>query len=155
MKSPQLSLLFILSLLTIGCGDGRPDRVPVSGQVLIDGKPLTCGGVTFIPDGHRASSGTIDANGHFTLSCYGENDGAVPGKHKIEVMASQMVKPTLMRWHAPKKYQDRTTSELSQEITGPTDNVVINLSWEGGKPFDETYYAPGADYKKLDSEASK
>jgi len=59
MNSPHLLLLFLLSLFAIGCSDGRPDRVPVSGQVLIDGKPLTCGGVTFIPDGHRASHGTI------------------------------------------------------------------------------------------------
>ena len=34
-----------------GCGDGRPTRVPVSGQVLIDGAPLTHGYVRFTPAG--------------------------------------------------------------------------------------------------------
>jgi hypothetical protein len=66
-----------------------------------------------------------------------------------------MVKPTLMRWEAPKKYQDQTTSELTEEITGPTDKVIIELKWDGGKPFDEVYYAPGADYKKLDADSKK
>jgi hypothetical protein len=144
------SFLAILILIAAGCGDNHPARVPVSGQVLIDGQPLTCGTVTFIPTGHRASQGAIDANGHFTLSCYAANDGAVLGKHKIEVAARKMVNPTLVRWEAPKKYQDQSTSGLTQEITGPTDDVVIKLTWDGGKPFDEVYYAPGADYKKLD-----
>jgi hypothetical protein len=133
-----------------GCSDGRPDRVPVSGQVLIDGKPLKCGTVRFIPTGHRASHGLIDANGRFTLSCFAESDGAVIGRHKVEVTGFEMVKPTLMRWQAPKKYQDQTTSGLTQEITGPTDSVVINLTWDGGQPFDEVYHAIEANFKKLD-----
>ena len=153
MKTPILLLTSFL-LFSSGCGDGRPSRVPVSGQVLIDGEPLKCGTITFIPAGHRASRGKLDHDGRFTLSCFGENDGAVLGKHKVEVTAFEKVKPTLMRWHAPKKYQDQATSGLSQEITGPTDNVVINLAWSGGKPFDEVYYSVEANYKTLD-EASK
>ena len=143
------SILAIPVLVATGCGDGRPSRVPVSGQVLIDGKPLKYGTIKFIPTGHRASQGKLDENGRFTLSCYGNNDGAVIGKHRVEVTSFEMVKPTLMRWQAPKKYQDQATSELTQEITGPTDSVVINLTWDGGKPFDEAYYTGGADYKKL------
>jgi hypothetical protein len=149
------SILAIPVLVATGCGDGRPSRVPVSGQVLIDGQPLKCGTVRFIPSGHRASQGEVDKSGRFTLSCYATNDGAVVGTHRVEVAAFKMVKPTLMHWEAPKKYQDQTTSGLTQEITGPTDNVVIKLTWNGGKPFDEVYYAAGADYKKLDAESSK
>jgi hypothetical protein len=145
-----LSLFFAVSLALTGCGDGHPARVPVSGRVLIDGQPLTSGTIRFIPTGHRASQGTIDSSGHFTLSCYSENDGAVLGKHNIEVGASERVKPTLIRWHAPKKYQDQATSGLSKEITGPTEDLTIELTWSGGKPFDEIFYSPDADYKKLD-----
>jgi hypothetical protein len=150
-----LLLAFSALIVCSGCGDGHPTRVPISGQILIDGKPLKCGTVRFIPTGHRASQGKLDENGRFTLSCYAENDGAVVGKHKIEVSGFEMVKPTLMRWQAPKKYQDQATSGLTQEITEPTDNVVINLTWDGGKPFDEVYYAPGADYKNLDADSKK
>jgi hypothetical protein len=145
---------FLVFLALVGCGDGRPARVPVSGQVLIDGQPLTFGTIRFIPAGHRASQGAIDSSGRFTLSCYSENDGAVPGKHRIEVTACERVKPTLLRWHAPKRYQDQATSGLSQEISGPTEDLTIELTWSGGKPFDETFYTPDADYKKLD-EADK
>ena len=144
------ALFFSCLIAAAGCGDGHPARVPVSGQVLIDGKPLKHGTIKFIPTGHRASQGKLDENGRFTLSCYGNNDGAVIGKHRVEVASFEMVKPTLMRWQAPKKYQDQATSELTQEITGPTDSVVINLTWDGGKPFDETYFTGEADYKKLE-----
>lgn len=150
----SLLLLPMLAIAT-GCGDGHPVRVPVSGQVLIDGQPLAFGTIRFIPSGHRSSQGTLDATGHFTLSCYGQNDGAVIGKHGVEITACERVKPTLLRWHAPKKYQSQSTSNLSEEITGPIDDLTINLTWSGGEPFDEAFFAPDSDYKKLDVEAQK
>ena len=135
-----MSAITIAALM--GCDDGKPKRVPVSGQVLIDGKPLTHGSIRFIPTGHRASFGKIDEQGHFSLSCFGQNDGAVTGEHKVEVTAMEKVSPTLIRWHAPKKYQDQATSNLTERIEGPVDNLEIKLSWDGGKPFDEAFVAP-------------
>jgi hypothetical protein len=125
-------------LLCVGCGDDRPRRVPVSGKVLIDGKPLTHGFVRFIPSGARPSGGKLDARGCFTLSCFDGDDGAVPGRHRVEIAANETLSSTKVRWHAPKKYNDLGTSGITQEIDGPTDSVVINLSWQGGAPFVET-----------------
>jgi hypothetical protein len=125
-------------MLLVGCGDDRPLRVPVSGKVLIDGKPLTHGFVRFIPSGARPSGGKLDEQGHFKLSCFEGEDGAVPGKHRVEIAANEALSSTKVRWHAPKKYNDLGTSGITQEISGPTDSVVINLSWHGGAPFVET-----------------
>jgi hypothetical protein len=47
------------------------------------------------------------------------------------------------RWHAPKKYIDHATSGLTVEISEPTDSLVINLSWDGGKPFVERFQDEG------------
>jgi hypothetical protein len=143
MKRKQFVLGSILASLAVstcftGCGDGLPRRVPVSGKVLIDGQPLKCGFVRFIPTGARPSGGKLDAEGRFTLACFEGDDGAVPGKHRIEVAANETLSATKVRWHAPKKYNDFATSGLEQDITEPTDSVVINLSWQGGKPFVET-----------------
>jgi hypothetical protein len=131
----SISLLFCLWLL--GCGDGRPTRVPVSGQVLIDGKPLTKGSIRFLSQHSRASGGVLDKDGRFVLSCYENGDGAVLGTHQVEVVANERVDATRMRWYAPKKYVDSNLSGLQQAITGPTDSLVINLTWSGGKPFIE------------------
>jgi len=110
--------------------------------VLIDGKPLTFGTVVFVPEGGRQSTGSLDANGHFQLSCFDPNDGALPGKHKIQVLSSEFINNTSNKWHAPKKYADRRTSGLTETITGPTDALVINLTWKGSppeKPFIERF----------------
>ena len=130
-------LLAYLVASVSGCSDGRPPRVTVSGQVLIDGEPLTIGSVRFIPSGARPAGGNLDENGRFTLSCYGDEDGVVLGTHKVSVNSAEYLTSTTKKWHAPKKYANFRTTPLEEEITGSTDSLVINLSWDGGKPFVE------------------
>lgn len=122
---------------TIGCSDGRPQRVPVAGQVLIDGEPVRYGFVQFFNDNNRAAIGKLDETGHFRLSCFTEFDGAVLGEHQVAIIASEQLNDTQKRWFAPKKYSDPAQSGLIQEITGPTDSLTIELTWSGGKPFVE------------------
>lgn len=141
-RRPVAMLLGLLALLPlagalVGCSDGRPERLEVSGQVLIDGEPLTYGTIRFVPKGARPSNGKLDANGRFTLTCYGDADGVVPGTHQVQVNAAESISGTKNFWHAPKKYARYRTSPLTQEITESTDSLVIELTWDGGKPFME------------------
>ena len=71
------------------------------------------------------------------LSCYGSEDGVVPGIHQVEVNAGEYLSSTKKYWHAPKKYARYSSSPLKQEISETTDSLVINLTWDGGKPFTE------------------
>lgn len=133
-------LLALAALLSVcgGCGDGRPDRVPVSGQVLIDGQPLSHGSVRFVPEGGRASTGTLDSQGRFTMTCFDGADGVIPGKHRVAVTGNKVLSETKIQWFAPQKYADFRTSGLEYTITEPTDDLKIELTWEGsppGKPF--------------------
>ncbi len=121
----------------VGCSQG-PERFPVSGQVLIDGKPLTTGEITVAPLGKRAAFSTIDSNGQFQLSTYEPGDGTSAGTHPVSVHSGEYLDPTHKRWNVPKKYANLTTSGLSVTIDGPTDALVVNLSWDGGKPFVDT-----------------
>jgi len=144
MQRNSLRLVFLLLAIGLaGCGDGRPERVPVAGQVLIDGKPLTLGYIRFVPADARPSGGQIGADGRFTLTCYDGQDGAVLGPHRIEVAAGEDLSQNAKRWHAPKKYADATTSGLGQEVTGPTDSLVINLTWDGKAPYVERVESEG------------
>jgi hypothetical protein len=128
-----------------GCGDGRPRRVPVSGQVLIDGKPLRCGYVRVLPEKSRAATGTIDKQGRFQLTTFDPGDGCVPGTHPVEVFAAEKAGPSAVRWLIPKDYQDEATSGLTVTIKEPTDSLVIKLSWKGGQPFVEQLDTRGDD----------
>jgi hypothetical protein len=113
----------------LGCSDGRPPIVPVSGQVFIDGKPLTYGSVRFSPGDGRVSLGRIDENGRFQLTCYEPGDGAIIGTHRVAVLTHEIIGRAKIKWHAPQKYANYATSGLTQEISQPTDSIVINLTW--------------------------
>ena len=122
-------------------------RVPVSGKVLIDGQPLKFGAVMFVPAKGRGSSGVLDENGHFVLSCYDQNDGALVGTHHVRIIGGKQINDLTTQWFAPKKYSETKTSGLTQDISGPTDSIVFNLTWKGdehGKPYIEKLDGGGA-----------
>jgi hypothetical protein len=124
----------ILALMMAGCGDGLPKRVPVSGKVTIDGKPVTTGSVRFAPaEGGRLATGSINPDGTFALTTYTRGDGCVVGAHTVTIHACEDVSETARRWHVPKKYGSEGTSGLSYTIDGPTDSLQIELTWGGVK----------------------
>ena len=141
--SPRTKPLVLFCLVSamlwscLGCSDGRPDRVTVSGQVLIDGAPLSQGNIKFVPEGARPSAGTIEEDGRFTLTCYDGNDGVIPGRHRVQISANEILDESKVKWWAPKKYCDFRKSGLTFTITEPTDDLKIELTWDGGKPFIE------------------
>lgn len=117
--------------LSIGCSDGRPTRVPVSGKVTIDGAPVMQGALRFKPAEGRVATGAIASDGTFTLMTYEPGDGVVTGTHRVTVHASEELSDGTVRWFVPEKYHHAATSGLSQTIEGPTDNVLIELTWDG------------------------
>lgn len=120
-----------LAVLATGCG--APEVVPVSGRVLVDGEPLRHGTVRFLPESGPASAAMLDEQGRFTLLCYTGDQGAVLGHHRIEVAGSEVVGESDAKWHAPPKYADFRTSGLTVDITQPTENLVLELSWQGAR----------------------
>jgi hypothetical protein len=126
-----------LIISVAGCGDGRPTRVPVSGTVLIDGKPLEHGHVRFHAKNHRVAFGELEPGGKFQLSTYELGDGCVRGTHPVSITASEVLSATATRWHAPKKYNNASTSGIVVDVSESMNPVEIQLTWDGGKPFVE------------------
>lgn len=122
----------------VGCGDGLPARVPVTGRVVIDGEPVRFGMIKLINPNTRAASGRLDEEGRFQLTCLKKHDGVIPGAHRVEVAATEGIDEHTVRWHAPKKYANANTSGIEVTIDEPTDDLLIELTWSGGKgPFVE------------------
>lgn len=131
------ALLVILSATFAGCSDGRPNRVPISGRVLIDGVPLEQAFVKFVPAEGRPAIGETDAEGRFTLTCYETNDGATLGTHQVAVTAVTEISGAAIKWRAPKAYADSRTSDIEVVVDEPKDDLELKLTWNGGKPFIE------------------
>jgi hypothetical protein len=109
-----------------GCGGGgRPNLVPVAGQVTLDGRPLTSGQVVFHPDAARGNNsldeprGPIDAQGRYELSTVGQK-GVVPGWYKVAVIATEPFDPqhpyVLPKSLIPVRYNDPSASGLTHEV---------------------------------------
>lgn len=81
----------------LGCSGGASNieveklpTHPVSGTVMISGKPLPDADVRFVAvsDGKVAPRGKTDSNGKYTLSSFAVDDGAPVGKYKVLVTIS-------------------------------------------------------------------
>lgn len=140
LRADQLVfLLFALVGLSSGCSEGRPERVAVSGRVTIDGAPLQHGSVQFMPAEGRLAGGSLDDQGRFVLTCYEKDDGVIPGKYKVRVLGTEPIGEVAQRWHAPMKYSKVETSGIEFDLTEPTNSLVIELTWDGKKPFVEKF----------------
>jgi len=80
-KIPLHWSLVLLAASLVGCGDNR-GRLPVTGTVLFDGKPLESGNIRFGGDQGAAGAGQI-VNGSFSLSETGSQSGVLPGKYDV------------------------------------------------------------------------
>lgn len=89
-----LLLISVLALPLLGCGgDGSTPPVPVSGKVLVGGKPVEGAVVTFLSqakEGGRSASGKTDKDGAFKLTTAKTDDGAPPGEYTITIAKQEM-----------------------------------------------------------------
>ncbi|QDT40746.1 hypothetical protein Pan241w_08040 [Gimesia alba] len=89
--SPRCVLSLSLLILSAGCGGSinadysKLDLLDVSGNVTLDGQPLSGATVAFeAPDG-TFSSGVTDENGAFTLMFNTEKSGCLPGDKIVRI----------------------------------------------------------------------
>ncbi len=146
-KPTRILFLLVTSVLlvSVGCGDGRGLRIPVSGKVTIDGKPVEFGSILFKPAGDpekRPGGGSLGTGGEYGVSIYTPYDGLPPGKYDVTITATEAMGETAQRWHAPMKYSNSEKSGLTAEIDKSTKEVNFELTWDGDKksaPFVEKF----------------
>ena len=137
-------IILALSLMVIvGCNSSEPELVPVTGTVLLDGKPLPHAEVRYIPilKNSRPETNAIgitDENGSFTMTTNGQ-PGAVVAEMRVTVTEGPLPEgsrePTpeakrLLDQHnrslknrpIPERYRNLVESSLKVTIT-PENNV--------------------------------
>ncbi|MCG6158126.1 carboxypeptidase-like regulatory domain-containing protein [Rubinisphaera margarita] len=112
------ALLISVTLLSLsGCGSSEAgpgiEMIPVSGTVMMDGKPLVGAMVEFHPTGNTGGNGGFgltDEAGQFTLSDYHSNPGCPPGEYgvtfsKITQPDGSPIPPDAQRGQVPMEEQ--------------------------------------------------
>ena len=111
-------LAFLLVVAAPGCGDssGLGRRYPVSGSVTYNGTPLEHGTISFAPaDGTgRAAGGTI-TDGRYSLTTHDSDDGALPGKYRVSVVA-KLADPSKVDLKIKKSREGRETEAEKQAM---------------------------------------
>lgn len=132
------------TIVPAGCGSGRPETVPVTGVVTLDGKALEAASVLLSPEaGGHPATGLTDKDGRFTLTTFVKGDGALLGKHQVCVVKKKTsglltdadglsggTAPggVSEEWLAPKKYANPKTSGLSAEVKPGMEPLEFRLS---------------------------
>ena len=124
------------------------DLVRVSGQVLVDGQPLKFGIINFVPENGRGSTGILDEEGRFTLTCLDGRDGALCGVHGIEIVPDGPPDELGMDWPLPRSFANYQTSGQTREITRSVADLTIELGTTAVQPDDQG----GGDLGGLPSE---
>ncbi|NLE37743.1 MAG: hypothetical protein GX621_06935 [Pirellulaceae bacterium] len=104
-----------------------PPLAVTTGTVTFDGKPLSTGTVTFIPDIQKGTTGPtgvgyIQKDGTYRIQTALE-DGAIVGWHLVHVVALDGSKPG-NPWIIPIRYDDPHESGLTAEVKRGEANVV-------------------------------
>ena len=128
----RLLLLFGL-VVALGCGNAK--FAPVSGTITMDGKPLPHVAVSFQPvDEGKLNSGPgsfaqTDDEGKFSLKAVGGGNGAVVGKHRVEIRpvvegTADNDRPSKPKVNIPVEYNMK--SSLTYEVK-PGNNTDANF----------------------------
>jgi hypothetical protein len=137
----RLVLLVALGLILPGCAG----KIPITGRVTVDDKPIKAGGVTFIPDKDKGNTSPANAIGQIkedsTYELFTDGKpGAAPGWYKVLVTAnsssiniSGSATPDGGKLYAPPeslvnpKYAKLSTTDLSVEVK-PGGSYDLKLS---------------------------
>lgn len=132
-----VGLLFLAStslLMFSGCfGQKGLETARTTGVVTYNGKPLPYGRVSFRPQAGSPATGEIQSDGSFSMSTYGNGDGAIVGTHQISITATEAdagkgneadpnTEMTVSKSMIPKKYTSFSTSELTAEVVASGEN---------------------------------
>lgn len=140
----RVFLSIVLCLFVSGCGGPEgPELVPVSGKILLDGKPVAGALVRFVPDSGPSSGGETNEQGEFSLIGPGSLPGAITGTHTVTVGCpynpgqgsspdgSTQAPSEGPGCSLPLKYSDVSTSGVTAAVPDEgTSELIVQLTSE-------------------------
>ena len=121
----------LCAALATGCSDEYAGRMPVSGKVTLEGRPLSDATITFEPlDGQDTASGAAVEDGVYKVE---RKAGLKPGKYVVRITAGDGVTPAneeeggnpggntniLSRDRIPADYSESSKQQIEVKSDGP------------------------------------
>lgn len=129
--APRFLCLLMLPLILTGCSgksNDLPDLAEVTGQVTLDGKPLSDAIIDFYSQGAqqkkqaRTSTAATDEEGKYSLMYNNDTAGAILGDHLVRISktegGAEVAGPEML----PKKYNENTT--LKATVAKDSPNTI-------------------------------
>ncbi len=126
-----------------GCRPGyQLETGKVTGQVTVDGQPVSKGFVIFVPPTGRRASGPIGPEGRFSLTTYRIDDGAIVGPHSVGIVAFDDMDQYYRAFYddtsdyempkaiVPEQYGDPFSSGLTFEVKAGRNQADFHLKSE-------------------------
>lgn len=126
-------LIVLGFIVCVGCGGNQdgdlPSTVTVTGVVTYQGEPVPDASIMFYPkQGRKPATGRADESGKFQLSTFGDNDGAIPGEHKVTVNAFEKTSEGVsMKSSIPVKYSNPSSSPLTVKVSDAQEEIKLEL----------------------------
>lgn len=128
----------------LGCSSkpsDRPETLPATAIVTLDGTPVEGATVTFHGGtNQRGATGRTDAQGVAKMMTFEPGDGAIPGKYKVTIQKIEgpalttdvkndappprpdLAPPVPIKHLVPEKYATPTTTDLTAEVAKGSKN---------------------------------
>lgn len=122
-----------LLLILAGCGS-KDGLGRVTGQVTLDGTPLSDASIEFVPvDGKGLTSyGRTDAKGNYEMMATRSAKGSAVGKNSVRITTYEVLDlKTTIPERVPTKYN--TATELEREVKSGSNSIDFELSTAGAK----------------------
>jgi len=109
VRQRWLNPLVLAAVALAGCtGSDRPTLVPVTGAVVMDGKPLTAGAIIFHPSEGNAymkdkPSSLLQLDGSFTMKTFPFGEGVSPGPYKVTLAPELATRIGKLDYSQPEK----------------------------------------------------
>jgi len=136
MHRRLLIAAFLVGLGTFaGCSRGGRPLGRVSGFVTYEGNAVPNGTIVFMPvESGPPAYGNLGPDGHYTLSTFSSEDGAVVGKHLVMITAFEKLTPEeannikrMPKMLIPAKYNDAKKSKLTAEVSAGDNEISFPL----------------------------